>query len=164
MELEEVDLGQVVDEVCAGLDAAMRECGARVVHSGLPSVAGDRAQFTQVFQNLLGNAIKFRSSEPPLIDIGARLAGGTHLISVADNGIGIPESMQSRVFDVFERGHPRERYAGTGMGLAICRRALERHGGAIWVENRPEGGSVFWLSLPARQRRPGTRGPAAATD
>ena len=109
----------------------------------MPTVLADETQLAQVFQNLISNAIKFRGTEPPRIHVGARPENGKWLFSVSDNGIGIDGKFFERVFVIFQRLHTREQYDGTGMGLAICKKIVERHGGRIWVESKPGGGSVF---------------------
>ena len=103
----------------------------------------------QVFQNLIGNAIKFRGKEPPRISVEAKKADGQWLFSVADNGIGIPPESAKNIFVVFQRLHTRIEYPGNGIGLAICKKIIERCGGKIWVETRPGGGSVFNFTLPS---------------
>ena len=103
----------------------------------------------QIFQNLVGNAIKYRSERPPAIHVDARREAREWVISVADNGIGISPDYQDQIFGLFKRLHHREQYAGTGLGLAICKKLVERYGGRIWVESELGKGSVFFFSLPA---------------
>jgi two-component system CheB/CheR fusion protein len=141
------------------LRAGMEEAGATVTHTELPSVNADPAQFTRLFQNLVGNAVKFRSQERPCrIEIAARPAGPQWLFSVTDNGIGIPPAAFDRVFVIFQRLHTRQRYPGTGIGLAICKKIVERHGGRIWVESTLGQGSTFYFTWP------GAGGPAVGGD
>jgi len=111
----------------------------------------DDVQLTQVFQNLLGNALKFRGSDPPRIHIGAEKQEGSWLFSLRDNGLGIAENHFSRIFTLFQRLHSRNKYPGTGIGLSICKKVVERHGGKIWVESNPGEGSTFYFTLPVRE-------------
>jgi chemotaxis family two-component system sensor kinase Cph1 len=144
------DLGQVVDEVAAAAGAAIRESGATVSRGDLPTVAGDRLQLAQVFQNLIDNAIKYRSGNPPRIHVSARREEDGWTVAVEDNGIGIAGKHQEDVFEIFRRLHSQHAYPGTGIGLAVCQRVVERHGGRIWVESEPGKGSVFRFTLPDR--------------
>ena len=121
-----------------------------VEHEQLPIVEGDVVQLTQVFQNLIGNAIKFRGSAPPRINIGAQRNNGEWLFQVKDNGIGIDPKNFSRIFVLFQRLHTRQEYPGTGMGLAICKKIIERHGGKIWAESKPGEGTTFFFTIPAK--------------
>ena len=135
------------------LRGAVAESGAVVTHGPLPTVAVDERQMRQVFQNLVGNAIKFRSKERPRIHVTAErrscAAGGSEwVLAFADDGIGIDPAYFERIFVIFQRLHTREEYAGTGVGLAICKRVIERHGGRIWVESHPGRGSTFRFVLP----------------
>jgi light-regulated signal transduction histidine kinase (bacteriophytochrome) len=109
----------------------------------------DESQIVQLFQNLIGNALKFRSERPPHVHIDARPGEGRWVFRVQDNGIGIDPQYFERVFQVFQRLHTRTKYPGTGIGLAICKKIVERHGGKIWVESRPGQGSTFCFSIPA---------------
>jgi len=129
---------------------AMRETGAVVTRSDLPTVPGDEVRIGQVFQNLIGNAIKFRKKDvPPEIHVDAVERGGEWIFSVRDNGIGIEPAFRERIFQIFQRLHVREEYPGTGIGLAICKKIVARHDGRIWVESVPGEGSVFYFTLPA---------------
>jgi light-regulated signal transduction histidine kinase (bacteriophytochrome) len=153
------DCGAVLATVLANLRSTIEEAGARVVVvEQLPTVEGDPTQLAQVFQNLIANAIKFRDERPPQILVGAERQGAEWLFSVRDTGIGIEPRHADRIFMVFKRLHAQTQYPGTGIGLAICRRVVERHGGRIWVEPAPGGGSVFRFTLPvavtAAQPRP----------
>jgi len=112
-------------------------------------VEGDPTQLRQVFQNLLGNAITYSGDNPPQIHVEAEQQGRKWLLSVSDEGIGIDADDQDRVFQVFQRLHSRDEHAGTGLGLALCQRIVERHGGEIWVESDPGEGSTFSFTLPA---------------
>lgn len=145
-----VEGGRVIGDAVANLSLAIGDAGADVqVEGDLPSLVGDASQLTRLFQNLIGNAVKFRAPErPPMIRIAARMADGMAEFTVADNGIGIPEDCHERIFQIFQRLHARERYDGSGIGLAIVRRIAERHGGRAWVESVPGEGSIFHVALP----------------
>jgi signal transduction histidine kinase/serine/threonine protein kinase len=142
------DCGDVWQRAVANLEAAIRESEAVVTWSNLPVVWGDRVQLVMLFQNLIHNAIKFRSTEPPHIHVECERQGQEWLFTVADNGIGIDPKYAERIFVLFQRLHGRDKYPGTGIGLALCKRIVERHGGRIWVEPRPAGGSLFCFTLP----------------
>ena len=149
-----VDLNVTVHQVLVGLQVAIAEAQAKIEVRPLPVVLADATQMQQLFQNLLDNAIKFRGSQPPAIVVSAndnaRDAGGSRdkvRISVQDNGIGIDMQNVHRMFEMFQRGQSRERYSGTGIGLAVSKRVVERHGGKIWVEPTPSGGSTFCFTL-----------------
>jgi hypothetical protein len=142
---------RVLETVLANLKLAISESGAVIEHAPLPTVEGDSIQLAQVFQNLLGNAIKFRGNAPPKIHIGARRTNGEWLFHVQDNGIGIDPKNFSRIFVLFQRLHTRQQYPGTGMGLAICKKIVERHGGRIWAESKPGEGTTFFFTVPARK-------------
>jgi len=150
---ERVDLGAVLETVLSNLKAAIEESGATITWQGLPHVSGDEVQLVQLLQNLLGNAIKFRASEAPRIVVSARREADRWEISVADNGIGIDPTHFDRIFNIFERLHAESAYPGTGIGLAICKRIVERHGGRIFVTSEPGQGSTFTFSLPAEHVR-----------
>jgi signal transduction histidine kinase len=144
---KEVDCRRVFDDAVANLKAAIVESGAVVSHGPLPTVRGDHSQLLMLLQNLIGNAIKFRSDQPPRVYVDGRLSGKGWLFAIEDNGIGIDSQHAERVFVIFKRLHARGKYPGTGIGLALCKRIVERHGGRIWVEPRPQGGSVFYFTL-----------------
>ncbi|WP_049914506.1 PAS domain-containing sensor histidine kinase [Haloterrigena salina] len=146
---EPVDLDTVVDAVCEDLQMKIEETAAEIAVDSLPRVRGDESQLQQVFQNLLSNALEYSGDEPPRVEIAAERARSTWRISVADNGIGIDPDDQERVFEVFERLHSREEYDGTGIGLALCQRIIERHEGTIWVDSEPGEGTTFSFTLPA---------------
>jgi PAS domain S-box-containing protein len=146
---EPTDLERVLATVLDDLAATVADSGAEVTHDPLPTVAADPPQMEQLLANLLGNAIKFRSEEPPRVHVAARREGGRWIVSVRDNGIGIDPRYAQAVFNVFERLHTTGDYPGTGIGLAICQRIVERHGGRIWFESRPNEGATFSFTLPA---------------
>lgn len=144
-----VDATRALAEALENLQGALADARAQVEHGPLPVIRFDKLQLVQLFQNLIGNAIKFRGSGPPRVRIEAERDGARWRIAVRDNGIGIAAGHQQRIFDIFQRLHSRDEYPGTGIGLAICKRIVERHGGAIWVEPAPGGGSVFRFTVPA---------------
>jgi chemotaxis family two-component system sensor kinase Cph1 len=145
------DCAAVVGTACANLRAAIEESGAVVSTDPLPVVTADETQLVQLFQNLLGNAIKFRGNKPVLIHIGAERQGDDWLFRVRDNGIGIDPQYVERIFLIFQRLHGRSQYPGTGIGLAIAKKIVERHAGRIWVESESGKGSTFYFTLPARE-------------
>jgi light-regulated signal transduction histidine kinase (bacteriophytochrome) len=145
-----IDCNAALKAGLVNLEAAIHESGAVVEHAQLPVVIADGFQLVQVFQNLIGNAIKFRSSEPPLIRVSAQLQGKEWLFSVADNGIGIAAEQTENVFVIFRRLHTHTEYPGNGIGLSICKKIIEQHGGRIWVESQPGHGSTFQFTLPVK--------------
>ena len=146
------DLEMVLNEAMANLMVAIAESGAVVTRDAMPTVSGDATQLTQLFQNLIGNALKFRGERPPKIHISAVLKAGEWRFSVADNGIGMEPQYFERVFLVFQRLHTRKEYQGTGIGLAICKKVVERHGGRIWAESEPGLGATFCFTIPERNK------------
>lgn len=146
---EPIDGEAVLGKALGNLQAAVVESGARISHDLLPTVKADATQLGQVFQNLISNAIKFRGDRPPEIHVGAERRDGACQFSIRDNGIGIDPKHFDRLFVIFQRLHTREEYPGTGIGLALCRRIVERHGGKIWVESQPGKGSTFYFTIPA---------------
>lgn len=142
------DMGLALREALENLAAAIEESGARVTSDPLPVVRGDRSQLVQVFQNLVANGIKFRGDRPPQVHVSAREGDGEWVLCVQDNGIGIEPRHFERIFVIFQRLHTRTEYPGTGIGLALCKRIVERHGGRIWVRSEPGEGSAFCFSLP----------------
>jgi len=148
---EAVDCAEIADRAIVNLEAARAQTGAEITRDPLPVVRGDAPQLVQVFQNLLDNALKFRGDDPPRVHIGATREGSFWVLSVRDNGIGIPPGAHERVFAMFERLHGASEYPGTGIGLALCRKIVERHGGRIWVESGVGKGTTFFLTLPAEE-------------
>lgn len=147
--LKPTDSKAVVDRILSYLQLTIQETAATVTYAALPTVMADETQLGQVFQNLIGNALKFRGTEPPRIEISARRQGDMWAFSVRDNGIGIDPRQAERIFQIFQRLHTREEYPGTGIGLALCKKIVERHGGQIWVESQPGQGATFRFTLPA---------------
>lgn len=151
-EFEHADLNEVFDEALANLTASIEEADAEIEHDDLPSLMVDRGQMVQLFQNLIGNAIKFSGDARPRISVSAESRNGSWVIAVKDNGIGIADDQIERIFAIFQRLHGPDDYPGTGIGLAICKKIVERHGGSIWVESSPGEGSTFFVSLPSHGR------------
>ena len=148
-EFAPVDVATVLDGVCRNLLSMITETGAAVHYGKMPIIQGDAAQIARLLQNLLQNALKFRKKDiPPVIDIAAEKTDAGQVFSVRDNGIGIEEQYFQQIFTVFQRLHTQEEYPGTGMGLSICKRIVERHGGRIWLESRPGTGTSFYFSIP----------------
>ena len=143
-----VDSNVALGMAIASLGESIRESNALVTNDELPQVMADQTQLAQVFQNLISNAIKFRDANPPLIHISARADGPNWLFSVKDNGIGIDPQYKDRIFEIFQRLHTREEYPGTGIGLALCQRIVNRHGGEIWLDSNPGEGSTFYFTIP----------------
>ena len=144
-----VDSEEVLQEALDNLRASLDETDGVVTYENLPRVSADRSQLLQLFQNLVGNALKYRDGDRvPEIQLAAKVAGGSATFSVQDNSIGIDPEYFERIFVIFQRLHGRNEYKGTGIGLAVCKRIVERHGGRIWVESEPGKGSVFFFTLP----------------
>jgi light-regulated signal transduction histidine kinase (bacteriophytochrome) len=152
-ELVPTDCGAVFEAARTNLQMAIEESGAEVTSEELPIVIGDATQLIQLFQNLMSNALKFRSERVPKVHVGAERRGGEWLLSVSDNGIGIEEQYSERIFVIFQRLHAKTEYTGTGIGLAVCKKIVERHGGMIWVESEPGEGSTFYFTLPAPKEK-----------
>lgn len=150
--LSRTDSQEVLRQVVASLRLAIGESGARITQNALPVVDADPTQLSQLFQNLLANAIKFRGENKPKIHISAHREDRFWVFSVQDNGIGLEPEFADRIFTIFQRLHTREEYPGTGMGLAICKRIVEYHGGSIRVESEPDCGSTFYFTLPASKK------------
>ena len=145
-----VDMQAACDEVINDLHEEIEAAGATVKAQDLPTVNGDRFQMAQLLRNLLENAVKFRGEQAPVVDVTCERDDDEWLFAVADNGIGIDPRYGIHVFTIFQRLHGRDDYAGTGVGLAICKKIVERHGGRIWVDSTPNGGATFFFTLPAR--------------
>lgn len=147
-EPEPLDPNRVISEVLSGLRRLIEETGAEVVADDLPRVTANPTQLHQLFQNLIENAVKFRSKTAPFITVTAKTSGGSVEFAVTDNGIGMDPQYNERIFQVFQRLNTRDAYPGTGIGLSICKRIVERHGGRIWVESELGKGSAFHFTLP----------------
>jgi light-regulated signal transduction histidine kinase (bacteriophytochrome) len=164
--LGDVDCDELLERVRSDLAAAIEETGARIEAGPLPTVRGDAGLLRLVLQNLIGNAIKFRGAATPHVRVEAEREDGEWRFSVADNGIGIDPEYADRIFVIFQRLHPRASYAGTGIGLAMCRKIVEYHGGRMWLDTETaRSGAAFCFTLPARpedsgraDRRPAGRG------
>ncbi|QNT75893.1 sensor histidine kinase [Dehalogenimonas etheniformans] len=150
---EPTPLESILNQALDNLKMLVSDSGVIITHDALPMVYGDAGQLSQVFQNLIDNAIKFRGDDVPRVHISAEIRGNECVCSVQDNGIGIAPEYRERIFLIFQRLHTRSKYPGTGIGLAICKRIVERHGGRIWVESAPEGGSVFHFTLPISPKK-----------
>ncbi|MEI9977334.1 MAG: ATP-binding protein [Ignavibacteriota bacterium] len=145
-----VDSNAVLKHTLASLAEAIRESGAEVTFDPLPEVFMGEAHLQQILQNLIANALKYRDSEAPRIHIGVTRQLADWCFSVKDNGIGIDPQYREKIFGVFKRLHHDRTYGGTGIGLAICKRVVERYGGRIWVESEPGRGSTFFFTVPRR--------------
>jgi light-regulated signal transduction histidine kinase (bacteriophytochrome) len=152
-ELVPTDCGAVFEAARTNLQMAIEESGAEVTSEELPIVIGDATQLIQLFQNLMSNALKFRSERAPKVHVEAKRRDGEWLFTVRDNGIGIEEQYLERIFVIFQRLHAKTEYTGTGIGLAVCKKIVERHGGMIWVESEPGEGSTFYFTLPAPKEK-----------
>jgi len=147
-----------LDNALSNLQTVIAETGARITHDDLPEVYFDRTQLVQVFQNLIGNAIKFRKSDQsPCVHIAFHQQAAECVFSVQDNGIGINPKYFNRIFVIFKRLHTRETYPGSGIGLALCKSIVERHGGRIWVESQPDNGAAFRFTVPVQEMQKGGR-------
>ena len=153
-EFTRTDFNTLVDRVVGDLHAAIVEANAAVSRDDLPTISADEMQIGQVFQNLIQNAIKFVGDEPPRVHVGAVRRESEWLFSVRDNGIGIDSKYAERIFVIFQRLHGVGKYPGTGIGLAICKKIVERHGGRIWLESTPGQGSTFYFTIPERGPNP----------
>ncbi|WP_226041451.1 ATP-binding protein [Natrinema sp. DC36] len=147
--LEPIDLEAVLDDVLRDLERQIADADAEISREPLPTVSGDASQLRQVFQNLLSNAIEYSGERAPRVMISAVRDGDAWIVSVSDEGIGIDPADEDRVFEVFQRLHSHEEHEGTGIGLALCRRIVERHGGEIWIDSEPTDGTTISFTLPA---------------
>ena len=147
-QLEPTDCATVLHQTLDNLKVAIEENRALVTHDALPTVMANRPQLIQLFQNLIENAIKFHGAEPPRVHVSASRNGNGWIFSVRDNGIGIAPEYAKRIFIIFQRLHSRKKYAGTGIGLALCQKIVEQRGGRIWVESQVGEGATFYFTLP----------------
>jgi light-regulated signal transduction histidine kinase (bacteriophytochrome) len=138
----------VFKDAVALLKSSIDDAGAKVACGELPVVMGDRSQLVQLMQHLIGNGIKYHGDESPYVYVSAELNGSEWTFSVRDNGIGIDPKYHDRIFEIFKRLHDQKDYPGTGIGLAVCRRVVDRHGGKLWLESEAGHGSVFRFTLP----------------
>jgi len=148
-EFAPTDCELILGQTLAGLQVVIQESAARVTHDPLPTVMANDVQLGQLFQNLIGNALKYHNGDAPAVHIGCQRRDNDWLLSICDNGIGIDPRFAEKIFLIFQRLHNREQYPGTGIGLAVCKRIVERHGGKIWVESAPGKGATFYFTLLA---------------
>ena len=149
--LQEADSSVALQRALDDLRQRIEETKAEVTSRGLPRLRADPTQLAQLFQNLIGNALKFtKQGTVARVEVSAELQAGQWVFSVRDNGIGIEQRFRERIFEIFQRLHGREEYEGNGIGLSICKRIVERHGGQMWVESEVGVGSTFWFTIPAR--------------
>lgn len=146
--LESTDCSSIFDTAMANLVVSIAKNGATVTRDPLPTLHTDASQLVSVFQNLIANGIKYHGDQPPTVHVSAVASEEDWLFSIKDNGIGIEGEFADRIFDIFQRLHSKSEYSGTGIGLAICKKVIERHGGRIWVESEPPNGSTFFFTLP----------------
>ncbi len=146
---ETIDTAVLVEQVRVDIAHAIEDSGANLTHEGLPCVQGSQQLLAQLFQNLIGNALKFRGHRPAVVQVSAARKADDWIFSVADQGIGIDPQHFERIFQLFQRLHTEAGYPGTGLGLAICKTIVNRHGGRIWVESQPGRGTAFFFTLPA---------------
>jgi light-regulated signal transduction histidine kinase (bacteriophytochrome) len=147
-DFEPIDMETVYSRVLSNLQVAIEEHQAEISHDPLPKVMGDGLQLVQLMQNLIGNAIKFHGETPPKVRVSAEVQNLQVLVCISDEGIGIEPQYAERIFQLFQRLHSKASYPGTGIGLAICKKIVERHGGRIWVESQSGKGTRFYFTLP----------------
>jgi light-regulated signal transduction histidine kinase (bacteriophytochrome) len=145
-----VDMNQIFSQTLKNMEIRIAETRAKITHNTLPQVTGDPVQLAQLTQNLFSNALKFQKSEIPEIDFSAKETENEWVFTCKDNGIGIDPKYFDRIFVIFQRLHHRDEYSGTGIGLAICKRIVGRHGGRLWVESQPGQGTTFFFTLPKK--------------
>ena len=142
-----IDLNDLLEVVLLDLKSSIKDGDATIIYQNLPEIKGDPMQIKQLFQNLIGNALKFQGQKPVQIYIAAQKFENHWLVTVSDNGIGIDPKYHEQIFDIFKRLHTRKEYEGTGMGLSICKRIVERHEGDIWVESELGNGATFCFTI-----------------
>ncbi|MCA9971272.1 MAG: hypothetical protein KC425_13695, partial [Anaerolineales bacterium] len=158
--LAPADAEALLQRALDNLQLSIAETGARVHHDPLPAILADDGQFVQLLQNLIGNAIKFRGAAPPEVHVGVTRQDAQWRFAVSDNGIGFEPQFAERIFVIFQRLHTRSEYGGTGIGLAICKKIVERHGGQIWAESTPDVGTTIYFTLPAAEPEAAMKGSA----
>jgi light-regulated signal transduction histidine kinase (bacteriophytochrome) len=149
-EFAATDFNVVLDRALETTASRAQECGATISRDSLPTLIADAGQVQQLFEHLIGNAIKFCNGRRPAIHVGAEQRAGEWVFSIRDNGIGVDPEFAEQIFGIFQRLHNRGEYEGTGIGLALCKRIVERRGGRIWVESEPGNGSTFYFTMPQR--------------
>jgi light-regulated signal transduction histidine kinase (bacteriophytochrome) len=152
--MELVDVNEIVESAKKSLATTIQETGAVITAAPLPTVCTDRVPLGHVMQNLISNALKYRGAAPPRISISAERDDGFWRFAIRDNGIGISKQFHEQIFGIFKRLHGRDKYPGTGIGLAICQKVIERYGGRIWVESEEGRGSTFFFTLPLAEKHP----------
>lgn len=150
-EFNETDMGEIIASVIQNLDLRIKDTGATITYDKMPTVIADDRQLLQLLQNLVSNALKFHGDQAPKVHIGVKQDAEDYVFSVNDNGIGMDPDYYERIFLIFQRLHGREAYPGTGIGLAICKKIVQRHGGRIWVESMPGAGSTFYFTIPVNR-------------
>jgi chemotaxis family two-component system sensor kinase Cph1 len=146
---EWMNVTDILDEIKLDMRDQIKETGAVIKHNGMPEIYGDVVLIGQLFQNLIGNALKFKGKKNPEIHISSKRKNGEYVFSIKDNGIGIAKEYSEKIFIIFQRLNNRSDYPGTGIGLSICKKIVERHGGKIWVESEPNKGSCFYFTIKA---------------
>jgi light-regulated signal transduction histidine kinase (bacteriophytochrome) len=150
-EYENVSMATILDQVLYNLQLSIEDTGAVITHDDLPEISANRVQMTQLFQNLIANALKFRAERPPQIHLGVKREKTQWHFTVRDNGIGIEPQYLERIFVIFQRLHTRAEFPGTGIGLAICKKIVEKHGGGIYATSVPDEGTTFHVTLPIKR-------------
>jgi light-regulated signal transduction histidine kinase (bacteriophytochrome) len=152
-EMKILDMEAILTLVLAKRQEAIKESAAIITHDPLPAIIANNTEMVRLFEHLLDNALKFHGEAPPCVHIGAEITKNDCLFSVRDNGIGIESAYFDKIFRLFQRLNSREEYPGTGIGLAECKKIVERHGGKIWLESEPGKGTTFYFTLPVDRRR-----------